>query len=82
MLSVLKIKSPGWRDLSLIVKDCLLWGWREMAQWLGIPATLPEGLGWIPRTHMVAHSICGSSSEGPYTLLLLGMNAVHIHIDM
>jgi hypothetical protein len=31
-------------------------GAREMAQWLGALAALPEGLGLTPSTHMVAHN--------------------------
>lgn len=35
----------------------------EMAQWLKALVTLPEDLGSIPRTHMVAHNLCYSSSK-------------------
>jgi len=28
----------------------------EMAQWLRALVALPEDLGWVPNTHMVAHN--------------------------
>jgi hypothetical protein len=41
-----------------------------MAQWLGSPAALPEDVGSIPSTHMVAHNhlYCNSSSMASETL--------------
>ena len=38
-------------------------GAREMAQWLGALAALPEGLGLTPSTHMVAHNHLWTSSS-------------------
>ena len=29
---------------------------REMAQWIGAPSVLPDGLSSIPSNHMVAHN--------------------------
>lgn len=51
-------------------------------QWLGAQATLPEGLGSISSTNMVAHS-CNSTSGGSYTLFwwpqAQGSHMMHRH---
>jgi hypothetical protein len=50
--------------LLIILIILIISGAGEMAQWLRALAALPEDLGWIPSTHMVATTICSSSSRG------------------
>lgn len=58
-------------------------GTKEMAQWLRAFVALVEALGPVPSTHMLAYTICNSSSRelqgDPLRVSTSTRHRVHIH---